>query len=329
MQVIYLNNPQDSADMVAQSQYLMPMAMTIGNFDGVHLGHGKMIDKLKSIAKRHHLLSAVMIFEPQPKEFFYPDNPPARISNLSEKLSRFDFLQVDVVIVARFDEFFRQLSAYDFANILRIFAVRHLVLGRDFRFGQARTGDDCFLQAQGFVVHRMCDVVHHNVRISSTMIRQLLAKGDLSAANQLLGYEYAIVGQVMAGDKLGRKIGFPTANIDLNRLKPAITGVYAAAVSHLGEEFDLSDMGGLILPDGTLFGCVNVGVRPSVDLGHAWRCEVYLPNFVGNLYHKTLKLRFLHYLHAEKKYDSLPMLSRGIANDVEALIHWYEQFVRQ
>lgn len=321
MQVIHLENPKNHAHVMALAQDVAPTAMTIGNFDGVHLGHAQMIGTLKSIANNHHLLSAVMIFEPQPKEFFNPNNPPARISSLAEKLARFDALGVDVVIVASFDDAFRQLSAHDFADILRLFRAQHLILGDDFRFGQGRSGDEKFLQAEGFVVHNMHTITHNNTRISSTAIRALLACGNLAAANDLLGYEYAIEGQVVAGNQLGRTLGFPTANIALNRLKPALTGIYGAAVT--STDLPLSSMGGLALADGAVFGCVNIGVRPSVDLGDEWRCEVYLPEFQGNLYDKTLKLTFLHYLHPEKKYDGLSALTIGISQDVEALTAWY------
>ncbi len=327
MQVIHLDNPKNHTHLMTLSQNIAPTAMTIGNFDGVHLGHAKMIETLKTIAHHHHLLSAVMIFEPQPKEFFEPNNPPARISSLSEKLTRFDALGVDLVIVARFNDDFRQLSAHDFADILRLFQAKHLVLGDDFRFGQGRSGDEKFLQAEGFVVHNMHTITHNKTRISSTAIRALLNKGHLAAANDLLGYDYAVTGQVIAGNQLGRTLGFPTANIALNRLKPAVSGIYGAAVT--SADLPLLSMGGLVLPNDALFGCVNIGVRPSVNLGDEWRCEVYLPDFKGDLYGKTLTLTFLHYLHPEKKYDSLPALTEGIAEDVKALINWYHTHEQQ
>lgn len=316
MQVIYLD--------IHHIPSLPPLALSIGNFDGVHLGHQAMIAQLIHIASHHNLATAVMVFEPQPKELFDPQHAPARLSTLKEKLSHFNKMGIQFVLVARFDDTFRHLNAQQFANILQQLNVQSLMLGDDFRFGANRVGSAHFLVQQGFDVQILNDVHHNNQRISSTKVRNHLASGDLKHANALLGYPYHIIGEVIYGNQLGRTLGFPTANIALNRIKPAVMGVYAVRVNGISTQL----MGGLISQDG-IFGCANIGIRPSVDLGNEWRCEIFLPNFTGDLYHQTLKVTFLHFLHDEKKYNSLDELQKAIQTDVKTLINWYHANLNQ
>lgn len=312
---------------LTQPTSLPPIALTIGNYDGVHLGHQAMLDVLIQDAKDKHLLTAVMVFEPQPREFFCPDDPPPRLSSLDEKADILAKMGVDYLIVANFDDQFRSLSADAFAELLGKLNVQHLVLGDDFRFGHDRLGDAQFLVDLGLSVANLATVVKDDARISSTLIRQALAKQDLALAARLLGRDYAITGVVEHGDKIGRTLDFATANVALNRPKPAVKGVYGADVFAFkdGKAIDLailSQSGGVAgVASGSLFGAVNVGTRPSVN-GSQHRLEVHLPNYAADLYGLTLKVVFRTFLHGEKKYESLDALKQGIAQDVADLLAW-------
>lgn len=332
---------------------LPPCVLTIGNFDGVHLGHQAMLKQVLDMAGSQGLASAMMVFEPQPREFFSPDDAPARLSNLAEKTYlladiKHDGKRLDYLIVAEFDEAFRSLSADEFARLLdNRLNVKALVLGDDFRFGHDRTGDSAFLRSYGFTVSSLQTVVdvHDDSRISSTRIRTCLAEGELGQAGALLGHEYFMLGTVTDGDKIGRTLDFPTANIALNRLKPAVHGIYGADVQLIDGDGAVIDMdadggwrsvadkqdgqwqaGGQIGVAGTradsLFAAVNIGVRPSIDDRQQWRLEVHLPKFAGDLYGRRLKVTLLHFLHGERRYDGLDALKAGIAKDVQALLAW-------
>ena len=317
---------------------LAPCVLTIGNFDGVHLGHQAMLTQVRTLAHARKLSAAVMIFEPQPREFFAPVSAPARLTNLAEKQALLAEYGVETLIVASFDNEFRSLSAQAFADILaKRLNVQALVLGDDFKFGHDRSGDSNFLRDYGLHVTNLetvTDSSHKAARISSTRIRDLLLAGDIDAANALLGRDYAITGTVVGGDKIGRTLDFPTANIDLKRIKPALHGIFAVDVVSL-------DKDGNVIPDGlvkradndhrgiaglranSLFGTANIGTRPSVDKKHEWRLEVHFPELEADLYDLNLQVRFLHYLHGERHYESLAALKEGIHHDVQQLIEWW------
>jgi len=355
-QLILSTNPS-STDAVPVE--LASCVLTIGNFDGVHLGHQAMLAQVREIARTQNLGAAVMIFEPQPREFFAPAKAPARLTNLAEKQALLAEYGVETLIVAGFDTEFRSLSAQAFADILaKRLNVKALVLGDDFRFGHDRTGDSQFLRNYGLHVtnlHTVTDdnansvIDEHNViddrtaditsdaaRISSTRVRDLLLAGDLQAANRLLGRTYAITGVVVRGDQIGRTIDFPTANIDLQRIKPALHGIFAVDVVSL-------DADGNVIADGltdlaidghagvtglrahSLFGTANIGKRPSVDKGSDWRLEVHFPKLQADLYGLNLQVRFLHFLHGERRYDGLEALKAGIHQDVADLLKWREK----
>ena len=316
---------------------LAPCVLTIGNFDGVHLGHQAMLAQVRELARAHNIGSAVMIFEPQPREFFAPASAPARLTNLAEKQALLAAYGIETLIVASFDNDFRSLSAQAFADILaQRLNVQALALGDDFKFGHDRSGDSQFLRDYGLHVTNLDTVTddsHKAARISSTRIRDLLLAGDINAANALLGRDYAITGTVVGGDKIGRTMDFPTANIDLKRVKPALHGIFAVDVVSLDED-------GKVIPDGlvkladndmkgiaglrphSLFGTANLGTRPSVDKTHDWRLEVHFPELQADLYGLNLQVRFLHYLHGERHYESLDALKEGIHHDVQELIEW-------
>ncbi|WP_066802136.1 bifunctional riboflavin kinase/FAD synthetase [Moraxella oblonga] len=313
MQIIHLD-PKNPTTLPSH-------VLTIGNFDGVHLGHQAMLNSLKTVAQHLGLATAVMVFEPQPREFFNPQNPPARLTNFAEKIALLDRFGVEMVIQAKFNDTFRHLSAHDFANLLKTIGTHHLVLGDDFRFGHDRMGDKVFLQGLGFGVDDLPTVTKNNLRISSTAVREALAQGDLAKAKGLLGQDYAITGQVVHGDKIGRTLNFPTANITLNRLKPALHGVFAVDVMLLDDTYQDGWQGLAGLSPNSLFGCANIGTRPSVH-GTDWRLEVHLPNFCGDLYGQTLTVKFLHFLHGERHYQGLDDLKNGIRQDVNELLNW-------
>lgn len=306
---------------------LPPIALTIGNYDGVHLGHQAMLQMLTTQAKAHDLAAAVMVFEPQPKEFLYPDMPPARLSGLSEKAEMMAKLGMDYLLVAGFDDKFRSLSANEFTKLLTKLNARHLVLGDDFRFGHDRLGDGEFLKQAGFEISYLPTTQIIGERVSSTAVREALANHDFAKAKAFLGRDYAITGEVVHGDKIGRTLNFATANVALNRPKPALLGVYGADVFAFkdGQAVDLSSLGeqagvsGVV--QGSLFGAVNVGMRPSV-CGQEYRLEVHLPNFAADLYGMTLTVVFRTFLHGEKKYANLEELKQGIAQDVVDLLAW-------
>ena len=307
-----------------------PSVVTIGNFDGVHRGHQAMIARLCAVAAEQQLQSVVMLFEPQPLEFLRPEHAPPRVSALREKVALLADLGVDVVVVARFNDDFRTLSAHDFAALLknRLHA-KTLVLGDDFHFGKDRQGDSAFLQAAGFEVITL-DTVHSDAeRISSTRVRQVLQSGDLQAAHQLLGRPYTICGRVLHGDKIGRTLDFPTLNIALHRPTPCLHGIYAVDVRAIGQDLPAlvsaqnSKLAGIAgYGAGYLLGAASVGTRPSVTQRPEWRLEVNLPDVAANLYGQLLEVRFLHFLHGERHYPSLDALRDGIQADVQQIRQW-------
>lgn len=328
MNIIHLS------DWLKNPTNLPASVLTIGNFDGVHLGHQAMLSQVKAIAKSKNLASAVMIFEPQPREFFSPETAPARLTNLTEKSQLIAEHGIHYLLVARFDNDFRNLSAQAFAEMLVKLNVKSLVLGDDFRFGHDRTGGSEFLRGFGLPVQTLDTVTdhdHQDERISSTRIRECLLKGELATAKHLLGRDYTITGVVEHGDKIGRTLDFPTANIALNRIKPAVHGVFGVSVSAT-DGTDLASLGkagqtGVQgLTKGSLFGACHVGTRPAVN-GVEWRLEVNFPKFDGDLYGRELTVTFLHFLHGERDYDGLDALKHGIEQDVVDLLAWRERFL--
>ena len=352
----YFLEPLISASNAAQTDNTIkifpPCALTIGNFDGVHLGHQAMLAQVHDLADKLEINSAVMIFEPQPREFFAPQKAPARLTNLAEKQALLAEYGVENLIIASFDSEFRALSAKEFADRLALqLNVQALVLGDDFRFGHDRTGDSQFLRDYGLQVTNLNTVTdtdtvgdsHSNnsaERISSTRVRDLLLAGDIKAANKLLGRDYMITGAVVQGDQIGRTMDFPTANIDLARIKPALHGIFAVDVVALDDNGKVI-ANGLVasasanktgvagLRVNSLFGTASIGTRPSVDKPHEWRLEVHFPQLQADLYGKTLQVRFLHFLHGERHYDGLQALKSGIHNDVADLLAWREQQLDQ
>lgn len=284
--------------------------LAIGNFDGLHLGHRALLDRLTAKARELALPAAVMTFEPHPRELFTPEQAPARLTSLREKLSLIEACGVDRAYVCHFTPRLAALAADEFVErlLVRGLAVRHLIIGDDFRFGRGRGGDFATLQQAGvehnFGVEAMHTVDVDGERVSSSRVREVLAEGDLEHAARLLGRPYNISGRVVHGDKIGRRIGWPTANIQLKRKRVALTGVFAVTVSGIDKRH---------LP-----GAASLGVRPTLGNGLKAVLEVHLLDFDREIYGEHLTVHFLHKMRDEMKFASLDALSAQIARDVDA-----------
>ena len=273
-------------------------ALTIGNFDGVHRGHRALIDRVVARARAAKVTPCVLTFEPHPREFFAAESAPARITRLRDKLELMAQAGIEHVHVARFDARFAALSAERFiAEVLvRGLGVQWLLVGRDFRFGARRAGDFSTLENRGFAVEAMPDVQFEGRRVSSSAIRAALQAGELAEGERLLGHPYTISGRVAHGAKLGRGLGFPTANIVLRR-PPPIAGIFVVEVDNLGP------------------GVASVGRRPTVNPVAIPLLEVHLFEHDADLYGEHLRVRFLKKLRDEEKYDGLAALQAAIARD--------------
>ena len=285
---------------------------TIGNFDGVHLGHKTIIDQVKQKAAQLGVPSVVMIFEPQPREFFQGDEAPPRLMPFRQKFEALLAEGVDMVLCIRFDETFRSYSGMGFIEDVLVsgLGVRHLVVGDDFRFGCDRAGDFKLLQSvgqeRGFTVENTRTVTVDGERVSSTRVRNALNVNGLKEAERLLGHPYRIHGRIVYGRQLGRQLNAPTANILLNQM-PALRGVYVVrARLETGEWCD---------------GVANIGLRPTVD-GKRPSLEVHLFDFAGTLYGQHLEVVFRHSLRDEVKFDSVDELRQQIARDFDNARAW-------
>ena len=280
---------------------------TIGNFDGLHLGHQKIINKLKEKAKELDLPLTVISFEPLPAEFFM-QNPPARIYPMRDKVRLLNALGVDQYICLRFDETFATIAPEIFVQsvLLDKLSVKYLAVGDDFRFGHKRKGDFQLLkemgEKSGMQVSDTQTCEFDDERVSSTRIRRLLEAGKIQAANSLLGFNYQLSGRVRQGDKRGRTIGFPTLNMRmLSHIAPA-KGVYVVKAYGLGNT--------------PLYGVSNLGTRPTVN-GTENRLETHLFDFNKDVYGNYVCIEPLHFLREEKKFDNFDALKIQIQHDVQ------------
>jgi len=282
--------------------------LSIGNFDGVHRGHQALLAKLTAKSRATGLPSAVLTFEPHPREYFTHENRPIRLTSLREKILRIADQGVDRLYIGRFNARFAALTAEQFIEdiLIRGLCARHLMIGDDFRFGKGRSGDFALLQRagteHGFGVEAMETLVHEGERVSSSAVREALDAGDLEHAERLLGRPYCIAGRVIHGEKLGRKLGYATANIQLKRLKAPLSGIFVVTVDGIA--------------DRPLEGVASLGVRPTVSASGKPALEVYIFDFQGDLYRAHLRVNFLHKLRDEAKFDSLEALTAQIARDV-------------
>lgn len=283
-----------------------PAALAIGNFDGVHVGHQAILHRLIETARADGLVASLLTFEPHPREFFAPQQAPARLTSMREKLELFAELGVERAYVCQFDAAFAAMSAGDFIQhvLLKSLDARVILVGEDFRFGAGRTGTTDQMRAAGCRVEILTEVALEGGRVSSTRVRDALARGDLDHARLLLGRDYSISGHVVDGDKLGRKLGYPTANVQMHHDKPPLTGIYAVK------------LGGL--PEGDLPGVASLGVRPTMKTNGKPTLEVHLLDFSGDLYGHHVRVRFLKKLRDEEKFPDLESLTRQIALDEAA-----------
>jgi riboflavin kinase/FMN adenylyltransferase len=278
-------------------------ALTIGNFDGVHRGHRALLDRLIAKAKERRLSSCVLTFEPHPREFFAAAEAPPRLTRLRDKLELLAEAGVDRVHVARFDARYAALSATRFVDEILVRGLRAacLLVGRDFRYGARRAGDFASLdeaaRTHGFALEVVPDVTDGGDRVSSSAVRAALARGELRAAEALLGHPYTISGRVAHGAGLGRELGFPTANIVLRRPAP-LAGIYVVEAGKYGR------------------GVASVGRRPTVNPVAMPLLEVHFFDGDRDLYGEHLRVRFLEKLRDEKKFDGLDALRTAIAADV-------------
>lgn len=280
---------------------------TIGNFDGVHLGHQAMLNQLTSAAKEQNLPSCVISFEPLPQEFFSAETPRARLNGFRDRIESIAAQGVDYLLLLNFDDIQAKQSAEDFIEhvLIKTLRAQFVLIGDDFRFGHGRTGDYALLQTfsekNQFKVEQYDTITVADGRVSSTRIRQHLADGELNEAAQLLGHPYRITGRVVHGEKVGRQLGFPTANIALRKHKPPLRGVFAVVAHDLNTKQSYAAV-------------ANLGERPTVG-GRRLLLEVHALNCEVSLYGHHLQIDFLEYLRGEKKFDSLDALKAAISND--------------
>jgi riboflavin kinase/FMN adenylyltransferase len=285
-----------------------PTAVTIGNFDGVHFGHQSMLERLTQTAQERGLESWALTFEPHPREFFTPEQAPARLTSLREKEELFSNLGVAHMHVCHFNQELANLSAENFVQRFLVDALhaKWVLVGDDFRFGAKRAGDFSLLQKLGaklgFEAIAMPSVTVDGLRVSSTAVREALAAGDLAMAKRLLGRPYSISGRVVHGDKLGKKIGYPTANVQIKHNKPPLSGIFAVELSGL--------------PGGSLPGVASLGVRPTVKQDGVPTLEVHVFDFDSQIYGSHVRVDFLHKLRDEEKFPNLDALIAAIAKDV-------------
>jgi riboflavin kinase/FMN adenylyltransferase len=291
-------------------------AATIGNFDGVHLGHQAVLGQLSERAVALHLPVTVITFEPQPREYFTPERVPPRLTRLREKVEVLRRFGVDRVLCLRFGDYLAGLPPQDFIRIILLegLEAKYLVVGDDFRFGKYRTGNFALLEragaAHGFPVVNMHTFNVDGARVSSTRVREALEAGDLASAEKLLGRPYRMSGRVAHGDKRGRTIGFPTANIFLHRTATPVQGVFAVELFGIEGE--------------PVQGVANVGNRPTVD-GTRSLLEVHLFNFHREIYGCHVQVEFLHKFRAERRFESFDALKRQIEEDVARAHAWFEK----
>ena len=284
-----------------------PVALTIGNFDGVHKGHQAMLARLEERARALGLQACVLTFEPHPLELFAPVTAPTRLTSLREKLELLAAHGIERVHVSRFNRAYAARSPRDFIEqvLIRGLGMRWLLIGDDFRFGARRAGDFAMVREAsarlGFGLEAMHTVAQGGVRVSSSAVRAALAAGRLAEARALLGRPYSISGRVVHGDKRGRQIGYPTANVQLRHNRPPLSGIFAVrTLDGYGKVRD---------------GAASLGLRPTVDNSGRAKLEVHLFDFDGDLYGQHLRIDFLHKLRDEQKYPNLDELKAQIARD--------------
>ncbi|MFO7326287.1 MAG: bifunctional riboflavin kinase/FAD synthetase [Pseudomonadota bacterium] len=279
----------------------------IGGFDGIHRGHRALIDRTRELARQQGLSSMVLSFEPLPKEYFAPQDPPARLTNFRERWRLLEADGPDVFCVLRFDERLRSRTARQFAELLVRGGVRHVVIGHDFRAGYRGEATTDWFREQGPALGLAVDVVEpvmgNGLRIGSGAIRNALAAGDLALAARLLGRPYSMRGRVSGGDRLGRQFGFPTANLRLGRRRPPLDGIFAVRVRG-------------IEAGRALGGVASLGTRPTVG-GRVPLLEAHVFDFAGDLYGREIEVEFVARLREELRFEDVDAMVAQMHRDAE------------
>jgi riboflavin kinase/FMN adenylyltransferase len=276
--------------------------MTIGSFDGVHLGHAAVLAKTIEAARAESAQPTLITFEPHPRCVLDPANCPQSITTLQEKLALVEAHGIEHAIVLRFDRALSTLSPQEFVDQLSaVMDIRRWVIGFDFAFGRERRGNADWLRAHGHAVDVVPPLVVEGTVLHSSEVRRLVNIGDMETANRLLGREYSLSGPVEAGDRVGRTLGFPTANIAIepNKLVPAL-GAYAGRAT---------------APEGEFIAALSVGYRPTFG-GTQLRVEGFLLDFEGDLYQQRLEFRFVRYLHPDIAFPTVDDLVQQLKRDV-------------
>ncbi len=282
-------------------------AATIGNYDGIHRGHQKVLAQVRDLARSHHGLALIISFEPTPLEFFEPEQAPARLTRFREKYRLLKAFGMDGFLRLRFNQYFADLSPEDFISevLLEGIGVKDLVVGDDFRFGRDRAGDFGTLReaaaAPGFDVHRVNTIESEDgIRISSSAIRDCLAQGDVEGAAAMLGRRYSMTGRVVRGQKLGRTLGYPTANIELHRRNCPLQGIYAVRIHGVGCD--------------ALTGVSSLGTRPTVG-GETLLLETHIFDFDEDIYGRYIDVEFVAKIRDELYFESLSALTEQMHED--------------
>ncbi|WP_373976739.1 bifunctional riboflavin kinase/FAD synthetase [Chitinibacter sp. SCUT-21] len=287
-------------------------ALTIGNFDGLHLGHQAMLSRLQQAATERGLASVVMTFEPHPREVFTPDSAPARLTSLREKIELLQNAGVDYLIVQRFNRQFAACSAEHFRDhlVAQQINAKYVLVGDDFRFGAKRAGDFNLLRDQtAFECHSLPTQDFAGERVSSTAVRTALQNGEMVHAAQLLGRPYSISGRVVGGDRLGREFGFPTANIQLKHNRPPLLGIFVVEIHGLERSYQ---------------GVASLGFRPTIHGGDPYpKLEVHIFDFDREIYRQHLRVDFLAKLRDEEKYPDFDALIAQIGVDCQQAKAWF------
>ena len=275
-----------------------PCVLTIGNYDGIHLGHQKIIKELLIKSEKAQIESSIMIFEPHPREFFTPKNAPTRITSLREKIEYFQSRNIDRIYVVKFNERFSHMSGDEF--ILRLkeqMSAQAILVGEDFRFGRNREYGITDLLESDIETFIVKEIKNNNKRVSSTHVRDALSSSDLILARELLGRHYSISGKVIHGDHRGREMGYPTANIHMFHNRPPIKGVFAVKLNEK-------------------FGVANLGTRPTIKGILKLHLEVHVLNFSKDLYGQHVHITFLKKIRDEIKFESIENLKIQIKKDI-------------
>lgn len=284
------------------------MVISLGMFDGVHRGHLEVLEKVKNIAKEKGYISGVFSFWPHPRKVLEPDFNLHQLNTLEERVEFLGGQSIDLLVLQKFDEEFRNLSAEDFIEqiLVKKLNVKYIIVGYDHHFGKNKTGNFEVLKSMGekfnFEVEQVDGLSHLQQKISSTKIRNLLKEGNIQEANDMLGYSYSVSGEVVHGKKIGRTIGYPTANINVDETKLLPKkGAYIVEVWLKGNFYK---------------GMLSVGTNPTVG-GEQLTVEVYILDFKGDIYGENITIKFREFLHEEIKFESLEKLMEQLDKDKE------------